>query len=55
MSKFFLISILIASIAVPARAARAKNPREGLRKALLHTVIFNAIYWFFLVFLYGKL
>jgi hypothetical protein len=54
VSKFLLISILVASIAVPARAARTKDPRAALKKAVVNVLIFNAIYWFFLMFLWGR-
>jgi hypothetical protein len=56
MSKLLLLSILIATIALPARAAtRSKNPKVGLKKALLHVAIFNAFYLFGLLYLYGRL
>lgn len=44
MKKLILLSVIIASIALPARAARAKNGHEGLKKALLGVVVFDVIY-----------
>jgi hypothetical protein len=44
LKKLILLSIIIASIAIPARAARMKNPREGLRKMLIQMAIFEVIY-----------
>jgi hypothetical protein len=44
MSKVILLSSLIAMIALPVRAAKEKNPRVGLKKALLYMVAFNACY-----------
>ena len=38
MSKLILISVIIAAIAIPARAAREENPRKGLRKAIIQTL-----------------
>lgn len=55
MSKLFLLSILIATIALPARAAREKNSRKGLRKAILYMLLFNVFYLFGLLFLYGRI
>jgi hypothetical protein len=54
MSKLILLSILIATIALPARAAREKNARRGLRKALVYMAIFNFFYLFSLLFLWGR-
>jgi hypothetical protein len=55
MKKLLLLSILVASIVIPARAARAKNPRAGLKKALVNMMIFNAIYLFALLYVYNRL
>ena len=55
MSKLLLLSIIFATIAIPARAARAKNPRLGLRKTLIGLAVFNLFYLFGLVFLYGRI
>jgi hypothetical protein len=55
MSKLLLLSILIASIALPAKAARERNPRKGLRKTILYMLLFNVFYLFGLLFLYGRI
>ncbi len=55
MTKLLLISILIAPIVLPARAATAKNARAGLKKTLVQMAIFNVFYLFSLLFLYGRL
>jgi hypothetical protein len=44
VKKLILLSVIIASIALPARAARAKDAKAGLKKALIHVVIFEFIY-----------
>jgi hypothetical protein len=44
LKKLILLSVIIASVVLPARAARAKSGREGLKKALLQTAIFEIIY-----------
>jgi len=53
MSKLLLLSIIFASIALPARAARIKNPRLGFRKVVIYMLIFDAFYVFVLRFLYS--
>ena len=55
MAKLLQLSILIALIVIPARAARNPNPKKGLRNALVHTIYFNLVYLFVLMFIYGRL
>jgi len=55
MAKLLLLSIIFATVALPARAARMKNPRLGLRKTLISLALFNLFYVFGLIFLYGRL
>jgi hypothetical protein len=54
MSKLILISVIIAIIAIPARAARHKSARQGLKRAIVLTLLFDAFYAFALVFLWGR-
>jgi len=54
MPKLFLLSIIIALIALPARAARAADPRLGLRKAVIHVSAYFAFYLVGLLLVYGK-
>ena len=44
MSKLILLSIIIAAIVIPARAVRAKDPREGLKKTLRYMAIAMVVY-----------
>ena len=44
MAKLLLVSILVATVAIPALAARARSPRVGLRRALYGTLAFDALY-----------
>ena len=55
VQKLVLMSVIIASIVIPARAARMKNPAEGLKKALKQIAIFNLVYLFMLVYVVGRL
>lgn len=55
MQKLVLMSVIIASIVIPARAARIKNPRAGLKKVIVQVAIFNLVYLFLLNFVVGRL
>ena len=44
MKKLILLSVIIASVVAPVRAARAKSGRQGLKTALIQTAIFEIIY-----------
>jgi hypothetical protein len=55
MQKFLLISLLVATIAIPMRAAKLASPTRGLRKTVVGLVIFNVVYLFFLRFIYPRL
>jgi hypothetical protein len=44
VKKLILLSVIIASIALPARVARMQDGKEGLKKALIQVVIFEFIY-----------
>jgi hypothetical protein len=55
VKKILLISILLATIAIPTRAASEPNPRVALKKALLYTALFNVVYWLLLLLVYPRL
>ncbi|MCE9668353.1 hypothetical protein LY474_11070 [Myxococcus stipitatus] len=44
MAKLILMSVLILTIALPAKAARDADPVRGLKKAILWVILFNAAY-----------
>jgi len=44
MAKLILMSVLILTIALPAKAARDPHPMRGWKKAVLWFVLFNAAY-----------
>jgi hypothetical protein len=54
MAKLILLSIIFASIALPARAARQANPKKGLRKVIIYVLVFNALYLFALRFVWMR-
>jgi len=55
IAKLLLVSILIATIAIPIRAARARSPRLGLRKADLWLLAFNLFYLFAVRVIYPRI
>jgi hypothetical protein len=44
VKKLILLSVIIASVVVAARAARAKNAREGLKKTLIQIALCEIVY-----------
>jgi len=54
MKKLLLLSVIIASIAIPARAARFKNARVGLRKTLTQMAVFDLIYLVLVLVVWGR-
>jgi hypothetical protein len=55
VKKLLLQSVLFATILIPALASGQPNPRLALKRALFYWVIFNVVYAFLLVFVYGRL
>jgi hypothetical protein len=54
IAKLIELSIIIAMIALPARAARQKDPRLGLRKLIINMLIFEVCYLLALRYLRGR-
>lgn len=54
MRKLILISILFASVLIPIRAARARNARRGLRKALFAMLAFEVFYLLAIALVYPR-
>jgi hypothetical protein len=55
VKKLILLSVIIFAISIPARAARSKNARAGLRKTLIQASIFNFIYLILITMVWFKL
>lgn len=55
LAKLLQLSILLAIVAIPVRAAREPNPHIGLKVALRHTLYFNLFYLFIITMVYGRL
>jgi hypothetical protein len=54
MSKLLLMSFILATIVIPARAARDSNARRGLKKAITQMLCFQLFYAFAVMFLWGR-
>jgi hypothetical protein len=55
MGKLLLASVLLASVAIPVHAARDPNPRRGLARALVRTLLFDAAYALAVLFVYPRI
>jgi hypothetical protein len=55
MKKLVLLSMIIAMIAIPARAARMKDSRAGLKKTLIRMAIYDVIYMLLLLYVFPRL
>ena len=55
MRALLLNSILIATVLIPVRASRDPGAGRGLRRALIHMVLFNLVYALACAYLYGHL
>ena len=53
MGKAILISILVASVALPALGARDRNGARGLKRTLLLLLVFNVFYVALLLLVYA--
>lgn len=51
MARFLLLSILIASVTIPALSARDASARRGLRNLFVRMVPFVFLYWMAVMFL----
>ena len=55
MGKIVLLSLLIATVAIPTWAARVSAPRPALRRALWAFALFCLAYGFAVVVVYHRL
>ena len=55
IAKLLLVSILVAVIVIPIRAARARSARFGLRKMVFWMLAFNLFYLFAVRVIYPRL
>jgi len=55
MVKALLISILIATVAIPTLAARNPSAHRGLKRALFYTFVYELLYVLLLKFVYPRI
>ena len=55
MDKVILVSIIVATVVVPALGARDANPRRGLKRTLVFLFAFNVVYLALVVLVYTRL
>jgi hypothetical protein len=55
VQKLVLMSVIFASIIIPARAARVKSARAGLKRVIVQMTIFNLFYLFLVLYVVGRL
>jgi hypothetical protein len=55
MQKLLLVSLLIATVALPMWAARARSARLGLRRAVFWMLAFNILYLLAVRLVYPRL
>ncbi len=54
MGKWILFSVVAASVVLPLRAARDPDARRGLRRALVQTLVFDALFALAALFVYPR-
>ena len=55
MKKLILLSVIIASIAIPAYTSKMKDGRLGMKKTITYAVVFNFIYMILVTQVWFKL
>lgn len=55
MAKFLLMSVVLATVAIPAVTARDPMPRRGLRRTIVGLMAFNVLYAFLVIFVYPQI
>jgi len=53
LGKLILVSIILATVVIPAIGARDASPRRGLARALIALVVFDVLYLLALTQLYA--
>jgi hypothetical protein len=55
MRALLLMSILIATVAIPIWTSRDPDARRGLTRTVVHTVVFNVLFMLACAYLYHRL
>jgi hypothetical protein len=51
MAKVLMLSVLVATVAMPSLAARDSSPWRGLLRLIVATFAFSVLYWAIVMFL----
>ena len=54
MAKLVLLSVLVALMVIPIRAAKTAHPGLALKRAILFTLAFNLLYLFGVLVVYPR-
>jgi hypothetical protein len=54
VGKLILLSLLIATLIIPMRAARDPSPGRGFRRVLFALFSFNMLYLFLILYVYPR-
>jgi hypothetical protein len=55
MQKLLLISVLMATVAIPLACAKDRSAKRGLKKTIVAVTIFNVLYLFSVLHIYPRL
>jgi hypothetical protein len=55
MKKFILLSFILAMIVIPARNARSKDARAGLKRTIIQMAVFDVVYLLLLLYVWPRL
>lgn len=55
MAKLLLMSVVLATVTIPAVTARDALPRRALRRTVLALLAFNVVYAVLVIFVYPKI
>jgi len=55
MKKFILLSFILAMIVIPARQARSKDARAGLKRTIIQMAVFDVVYLLLLIYVWPRL
>ena len=55
MEKLLLLSVVVMTVVIPLHAARMRDDRRGLRRALARFLGYNLVYWVAVIFIWFTL
>jgi hypothetical protein len=55
MEKLLLLSVVVMTVVIPLHAARMRDDKKGLRRALARFFAYNLVYWVAVIFIWFTL